>query len=124
MLRKFLKAKIHTVRVTDKNLDYEGSLTLDPRFMIAADIEPFESIWVYNLENGERFETYVIKGEWGSKEVCLNGAAARKGEIGDRLILVTYAWLTPEEIARAEVKVVYVDEENNIVDERSYLVRD
>ncbi len=124
MWRKFLKAKIHTVRVTDKNLEYEGSLTLDPRFMIAADIEPFESIWVYNLENGERFETYVIKGEWGSKEVCLNGAAARKGEVGDRLILVTYAWLTPEEIERAEVKVVYVDEENNIVDERRYFVKD
>ncbi len=124
MYRKFLKAKIHTVRVTDKNLEYEGSLTLDPRFMIAAGIEPFEAIWVYNLENGERFETYVIKGEWGSREVCLNGAAARKGEVGDRLILVTYAWLAPEEIERAEVKVVYVDGDNNIVEEKSYFVRD
>ena len=124
MWRKFLRSKIHTVRVTDKNLNYEGSLTLDPRFLIAADIKPFESIWVYNLNNGERFETYVIKGEWGSREVCLNGAAARKGEIGDRLILVTYAWLSPEEIDQASVTVVYVDDENNIIEEKRYFVRD
>ena len=124
MLRKFLRSKLHTLRVTDKNLEYEGSLTLDPRFMIAAGLEPYESVWVYNLENGERFETYVIKGEWGSKEVCLNGAAARKGEIGDRLIVVSYALLTPTEIEEAEITVVYVDDENNIVEERRYFVKE
>ncbi len=124
MLRKFLRSKLHTLRVTDKNLEYEGSLTLDPRFMIAAGLEPYESVWVYNLENGERFETYVIKGEWGSKEVCLNGAAARKGEIGDRLIVVSYALLTPAEIEEAEITVVYVDDENNIVEERRYFVKE
>jgi len=124
MLRKFLRSKLHTPRVTEKNLEYEGSLSLDPRFMIAAGIEPFETVWVYNLENGERFETYVLKGEWGSKEVCLNGAAARKGEIGDRLIVVSYAWLTPAEIDEAEVTVVYVDEENNIIEERRYFVKE
>ncbi len=122
MWQKFLKAKIHNVRVTDKNLEYEGSLTLDERLMIAAGIRPFESIWVYNLENGKRFETYVIKGEWGSREVCLNGAAARLGEIGDRLILVTYAWYTPEELSRAEVTLVYVDQENNPLEERKLLI--
>ncbi len=124
MWRKFLRSKLHTLRVTGKNLEYEGSLTLDPRFMTAAGLEPYETVWVYNLENGERFETYVIKGEWGSKEVCLNGAAARKGEIGDRLIVVSYAWLTPEEIARAKVTIVYVDQENNIIDERTYPVKE
>ncbi len=124
MQRKFLRSKLHTVRVTSKNLEYEGSLTLDPRFMIAAELEPFESVWVYNLENGERFETYVIKGEWGSREVCLNGAAARKGEIGDRLIVVSYAWLSPEEIEAAKVKIVYVDQENNILEERTFPIRE
>ncbi len=124
MWQKFLKAKIHNVRVTAKNLEYEGSLTLDERLMIAAGIKPFESIWVYNVSNGERFETYVIKGEWGSREVCLNGAAARKGEVGDRLILVTYAWYTPEEVPQAEVTVVYVDHENNPLEERKFLIGD
>ncbi|AEH44181.1 aspartate 1-decarboxylase [Thermodesulfatator indicus DSM 15286] len=124
MWRKFLRSKLHTVRVTAKNLEYEGSLTLDPRFMIAAGLEPFESIWVYNLENGERFETYVIKGEWGSKEVCLNGAAARKGEVGDRLIVVSYHWLRPEEIERASVRLVYVDNDNNILQEKDLPVKE
>ncbi|OAG27625.1 aspartate 1-decarboxylase [Thermodesulfatator autotrophicus] len=124
MWRKFLRSKLHTVRVTAKNLEYEGSLTLDPRFMIAAGLEPFESVWVYNLENGERFETYVIKGEWGSKEVCLNGAAARKGEVGDRLIVVSYHWLTPEDIESATVRLVYVDDENNIIQEKDLPVKE
>ncbi len=124
MWRKFLRSKLHTVRVTAKNLEYEGSLTLDPRFMIAAGLEPFETVWVYNLENGERFETYVIKGEWGSREVCLNGAAARKGEVGDRLIVVSYAWLAPEEIERAKVTIVYVDDQNDILYERTYPVKE
>ncbi|HHI97408.1 MAG TPA: aspartate 1-decarboxylase [Thermodesulfatator atlanticus] len=124
MWRKFLRSKLHTLKVTDKNLEYEGSLTLDPRFMIAAGLEPYETVWVYNLENGERFETYVIKGEWGTKECCLNGAAARKGEVGDRLIVVSYAWLAPEEIPHAKVTIVYLDENNNILDERSYPVKD
>ncbi len=113
MLQKFLKAKIHKARITAKKLDYEGSLTLDERLMIEAGIKPFEAIWVYNVENGKRFETYVIKGKYGSGEVCLNGAAARKGEIGDRVILVTYAWYTPEELENAEVTLVYVDDKNN-----------
>ena len=115
MWRKFLRAKIHAARVTAKNLDYEGSLTLDPALLSAAGIAPFESIWVYNLNNGERFETYVIRGEAGSGEVCLNGAAARKGEVGDRLILVTYAWLSPEELKQAEATVVLVNERNEVV---------
>ncbi|WP_028845893.1 aspartate 1-decarboxylase [Thermodesulfatator atlanticus] len=124
MWRKFLRSKIHTLRITNKNLNYEGSITLDPRFMIAAGLEPFESVWVYNLANGERFETYVIKGEWGSKEVCLNGAAARKGEVGDKIILVSYTWLSPEEIDQATVTLVYVDDDNNILEEKRLPVKE
>ncbi len=124
MFQKFLKAKIHKVRVTAKRLDYEGSLTLDERLMAAADIKPFEAIWVYNVENGKRFETYVIKGKSGSGEVCLNGAAARKGEIGDHLILVTYAWYSPPEQENAEVTLVYVDDKNNPFQEKKIPLRE
>ena len=109
-----MRSKLHTLRVTAKNLEYEGSLTLDARLMAAAGLKPFESVWVYNLENGARFETYLIEGAPGSGEVCLNGAAARMGEVGDRIIVVSYVWLAPEELDRAEVTLVYLDGQNNI----------
>ncbi len=97
MLSFFLKSKLHHVRVTEACLDYRGSLTLDPDFLDASGIAPFEKILVANLENGERFETYAIAGERGSRVCCLNGAAAHKGKVGDRLIVMAFAQMSPEE---------------------------
>ncbi len=116
MLEKFLKSKIHRARITGRDLEYEGSLTLDPDLMDAADLSPFESVWIYNISNGARFETYIIPGERGKREVALNGAAARLGEIGDKIIIAAYAWYSPDEIDSAVVKLVFVDEENRIKD--------
>ena len=115
MYRKFLKAKIHRVTLTEANLNYEGSLTLDPLLIEAAGIAPFEAVQVYNLANGARFETYVIEGERGSGKVCLNGAAARMGIPGDLLIIATYAYYTPQELAEASVNLVFVDNYNRVV---------
>jgi len=114
VLRRFLKGKIHRVRVTGKELYYEGSLTLDPELLEAAGFSPFEAVWVYNLANGARFETYVIEGERGSGEVVLNGAAARQGEIGDEIIIVAYAWVPEEDLPNFRVRLVHVDENNRV----------
>ncbi len=86
-----LKSKLHRARITDKNLNYEGSLTLDPDYMDRAGLLPFEKVEVYNIANGARFSTYIIPGERGRGEVVLNGAAARLGEIGDPVIIASYA---------------------------------
>lgn len=119
MLEKLLKSKIHRARITGRDLEYEGSLTLDPDLMEAAGLSPFESVWVYNISNGARFETYIIPGERGKGEVVLNGAAARLGEVGDKIIIAAYAWYSPEEIKRGViVKLVFVDENNRIKDIR------
>lgn len=112
MQRLLLKSKIHRARVTDSNLDYEGSLTIDEELMRAADILPFEQIKVYNVHNGARFDTYAIPGPPNSGVFCLNGAAARMGARGDLIIIVTYAHYDEEEIARHEPKVVLVDSDN------------
>lgn len=113
MLRKFLRAKIHQATVTDKNLNYEGSLTLDKEIMEKAGLLPFESIWIYNLNNGARFETYLIEGEKG--QVILNGAAARLGEIGDKLILVSYAWVEERDLPHFKIKLLYLNENNEVI---------
>ncbi len=112
MYIKFLKSKVHLARITDKNLFYEGSLTLDREIMQKAGLKPFEAVWVYNVNNGERFETYLIEGEKG--EVVLNGAAARKGEPGDKIIIVSFAWVSEEELKRFKTTLVYVDDSNQI----------
>jgi len=114
MYRRFLKAKIHRARITGKELLYEGSLTLDAELLRAAGLSPFEAVWVYNLSNGARFETYVIEGRAGSGEVILNGAAARLGEIGDEVIIVAYAWVAEGELGNFRVRLVYVEEGNRI----------
>jgi len=106
MFVKVLRAKLHTLTVTGKNLFYEGSLTLDENLMNAAGLYPFEAIWVYNLNNGKRFETYLIPG--GKGEVFLNGAAARMGEVGDELIVVSYAWIDKSELKDFSPVIVYV----------------
>ena len=112
MPRFFLKAKIHRATVTDACLDYEGSLSVDRNLLDLADIAPYEQVKVYNVTNGERFDTYIIAAPEGSGEICLNGAAARKGQRGDILIIVTYALLDEAEVARHRPRVVLVDGKN------------
>ena len=92
-----LKSKLHRIRVTEARLDYEGSLSLDPDDMEAVGIVPYEKILCADVENGNRFETYAIEGARGSHVCCLNGAAAHQGKVGDRLIVMAFAQLTPEE---------------------------
>jgi aspartate 1-decarboxylase len=115
MNRVMFKSKIHRATVTQAELHYEGSLTIDENLMDAADLLPYEKVSVVNINNGERFETYIIPGKRGSKVMCLNGAAARKAMIGDRIIVITYATMTDEEARRYKPSVVLVDEHNNII---------
>lgn len=114
MERIFLKSKIHRAKVTQAELYYEGSLTIDTELMEAADILSYEKVSVVNINNGERFETYVIPGQPGSRTICLNGAAARKGSVGDRIIIISYCNLSREEIKTHQPTVVLVDDDNNI----------
>ena len=100
-----LKAKLHRIRVTEADLDYEGSLSLDPDDMEAVGILPYEKILCADVENGNRFETYAIAGKRGSHVCCLNGAAAHMGNVGDRLIVMAFASFTPEEAAGWQPKV-------------------
>ncbi len=100
-----LKAKLHRIPVTESCLDYEGSLTLDPDDMEAVGIVPYEKILVADVENGNRFETYAIAGRRGSHVCCLNGAAARQGKVGDRLIVMCFAAFSPEEAADWQPRV-------------------
>jgi aspartate 1-decarboxylase len=115
MTRFMFKSKIHRATITQADLYYEGSLTVDSELMAAADLLPYEKVSVVNVNNGERFETYLISGEPGSGVICLNGAAARKGAIGDQVIIISYASMTDEEISRYEPTVVHVDKTNRIV---------
>jgi len=112
-----LKSKIHRAKVTDANLNYEGSITIDEELMEAADILPFEMVQVYNITNGDRFETYAIKGERRSGIICLNGAAARLVSKGDLIIIANYASLEDQEALNHKAKLIYVDESNRIVKE-------
>lgn len=105
MMLTLLKAKLHRIHVTEACLDYEGSLSLDPDDMEAVGIVPYEKILVADVENGKRFETYAIEGKRGSHVCCLNGAAARKGKVGDRLIVMAFAQFTPEEASGWTPKV-------------------
>lgn len=114
MERIFLKSKIHRAKITQAELHYEGSLTIDTELMKAADIALYEKVSVVNINNGERFETYVIPGEAGSGTICLNGAAARKGQVGDLIIIISYCHLTPDEMSTHKPTVVLVDENNKI----------
>lgn len=116
MRRLMFKSKVHRVTITEANLHYEGSLTLDELLMEAADMLPYEQVSVLNINNGERFETYVIPGERGSGTVCLNGAAARKGHVGDRVIILTYTIMSDEEARCHRPTVVLVDERNRITE--------
>lgn len=112
MRRTLLKSKIHRATVTDANLAYEGSVSIDPVLYKSADMVPFERVEVYNLNNGERFATYVIKG--GPGEICLNGAAARLVQPGDLVIIASYAEYDEAEVAAHVPKLVHVDAENRL----------
>jgi len=114
MLRCLVRSKIQRLVVTDKNLKYEGSLELDSRLMRAADIVPGELVQVVNVNNGNRFETYVIAARAGSGACVLNGAAARLGEVGDEVIVMSLAWLGDAESRRHRLTRVNVDHRNRI----------
>ena len=106
---QLLKSKIHRVTVTEANLDYIGSITIDRDLMDAAGIFPGERVFIVDNNNGERFDTYAIEGPRGSGMICLNGAAARKVHTGDIVIIMAYALMTPEEAASWKPKVVFPD---------------
>lgn len=112
MRRTLMTAKIHRATVTDANLNYEGSITLDRDLMDAADLLPFERVHVLDIDNGARFETYVIEGQRGRGDVCVNGAAARLVHPGDKVIVISYGEFEPEEAAAHQPLVVKVDERN------------
>lgn len=116
MLRTVCKSKIHRATVTDADLNYEGSITLDAELLEAADIREYEQVQVVNINNGERFETYAMVGERGSGAVVLNGAAARLVQPGDRVIIISYASYTDAELEGFEPRLVFVDGANRIVD--------
>lgn len=107
------KSKLHQMAVTEANLMYEGSITIDQDLLDAANLLPYEKVQVLNITNGARLETYTIPGERGSRVCCLNGAAARMTQVGDRIIVISYAEMTPEEAKDHKPKVVIVDENND-----------
>ncbi len=116
MFRKFLRSKIHRATITQADLDYEGSLTLPPNLLRAADIQPFEAVEVWNVTRGTRLETYAIEGDEGSLDVCANGAAAHLIRPGDVVIVATFAFLTAaEDVTQVKPRVVFVDSENRML---------
>jgi aspartate 1-decarboxylase len=114
MLRVMCKSKIHRATVTDADLNYIGSITVDPVLMEAADLLPYEQVHVVNVNNGARFETYVIPGTADAGEICVNGAAARLAQPGDRVILISYAQYSEAELSSYRPQFVFVDENNRI----------
>jgi aspartate 1-decarboxylase len=114
MFITIFKSKIHRATVTDANLDYMGSITIDENLMDAANLLEGEKVQIVNNNNGERFETYIIKGERGSGDICLNGAAARKVVRGDTVIIISYALMTPEEAKAFKPATVFPDKNNKI----------
>ena len=112
MLRMLMKSKIHGATVTEANLRYTGSITIDKKLLKASDIRPFERVQIVNLHNGTRVETYVLEGPAGSGAICMNGAAARWAEVGDKVIIISYALMTGAEIRKHQPKVIFVDEKN------------
>jgi aspartate 1-decarboxylase len=113
MLRCILRAKIHIATVTESNLSYEGSITIDDMTLKKAGILPYEQVMISNLNNGERFETYVIPGKKG--EVCLNGPTARKGIVGDKIIIFCYCYIEDSKLKRFKPRIVLLDEKNKIL---------
>jgi aspartate 1-decarboxylase len=117
MRRRMMKSKIHRATVTDANLNYVGSITVDPDLLEAADILEYEQVAVVDIDNGARFETYTILGERGSGDMCLNGAAARLVQPGDKIIVISYAEYDEAELAGYRPRIVHVDASNQQIDE-------
>lgn len=114
MLIQFCKSKIAHATVTESNLYYEGSITIAQDLIEAVDIIPGERVEVLNINNGNRFDTYVIAGKAGSGEICLNGPAARQGLLGDQIIILSYAILSQEEARQCKTRIIHLDETNHI----------
>jgi aspartate 1-decarboxylase len=115
-----LKAKIHRAVVTQADLDYVGSITIDSDLLRESGILEYEKVEIADIDNGNRFETYAIAGEAGSGVICLNGAAARCVEVGDKIIIMAYAYMTPEEARNHKPAVLFVDENNRIARKANY----
>lgn len=115
MMIQKLKAKIHRATVTDADLNYEGSITIDSSLLSASGIEEYEKVQVVNVTNGQRFETYTIQGSENSGEICLNGACARLAEVGDKIIVMAYCYLQAVESESFKPTLVFVNENNKIV---------
>lgn len=120
MTLEMLKSKIHRATVTQAELNYVGSITIDESLMEAAGIIEYEKVQIADVDNGARFETYVIAGEAGSGIICLNGAAARMVSTGDKVIIMSYAQMQPQEVKENPPKVVFVDENNKITSVTRY----
>jgi aspartate 1-decarboxylase len=114
MIRTFLKSKIHRATVTDADINYEGSLGIDADLMTAADILPYELVQVYNISNGNRFETYAIEEPSGSRTIALRGAAARKGARGDLIIITCYTAMDDQNLGDFRPAIIFMDETNKI----------
>ena len=118
---EMLYSKIHRATVTDANLNYVGSITIDEELMQEANLLVGQKVDIVNINNGERFSTYVIKGKRGNRDICLNGAAARKVHPGDKIIIIAYAQMTVEEAKKFKPAVLIVDDNNNIIEKTTYL---
>jgi len=120
MLRKFLKAKIHRATIKQADLNYVGSITIDEALLESSGIKEYEAVWIYNINNGERFETYVLKGERNSGIIGLNGAAARNAMVGDLVIIASYVYLNEDELNKFQPIVLLVDNSNKITEIRKF----
>lgn len=116
MMLNMFKGKIHRATVTEANLNYVGSITIDKKLLESSGILPGERVQIVNNNNGARLETYVIEGEYGSGVICLNGAAARLVQPGDKVIIIAYCWIEQKEVETFKPKVVFVNDENNITE--------
>ena len=115
MLFEFLHSKIHRATITDSNLEYVGSITIDEELIEKAGISEWQKVDILDINNGERFQTYVIKGKRGSKCFCVNGAAARKVQKGDKIIIIAYAYYNEEELKTHKPQIVLLDDNNNVM---------
>ena len=109
-----MKSKIHGATVTEANLKYTGSITIDKNLLKASNISPFERVQIVNLHNGTRVETYVLEGRAGSRTICMNGAAARWAQVGDKVIIISYALMTDKELKKHQPRVIFTDDKNRV----------
>ena len=112
MIRQMLKSKIHRATVTDANVDYEGSVTIDEQLMVEANIIEYEKVLLANVTNGSRLETYAITGKWGSGVICANGAAALHNKVGDKILIMSFCGLPDKDAKRLRPRAIYVDDKN------------